>query len=304
MNPHRRACTPGKGLIDLPTRPDKKAGTITLRIRPAQHTRQNTGAHRRLALVLLLLFPLLAGAQSPRVAIIIDDLGYHRSRGQAIVDLPAPVTCAVIPEAPWSPLLAERAQQRGKEVMLHLPMETEGTRPLDEGGLNHSMAHEDFRQVIRQAMARIPQATGVNNHMGSILTTRTRPMEWVMEELASRQLYFIDSRTTPESVAEKAAHKWGLRTDTRDIFLDNERDLLKINTQFNKLIAIARRRGQAIGIGHPYPETLAYLSKVLPLMKQAGIEVVPVSRLLPALPDDTRLARGPEEEAPHTAQAR
>lgn len=251
---------------------------------------------RRLLLPLLLLFPLLLEAQ-PRIAIIIDDLGYHRARGLAIADLPVPVTCAVIPQAPWSPLLAERASRSGKEVMLHLPMETEGTRPLDKGGLDVNMDRLAYARVVREAFRRIPQARGLNNHMGSVLTTRHQPMDWLMDELKRRDLYFIDSRTTPESVAEDVARQRGLRTQGRDIFLDNERDLLSINIQFNKLIAIARRRGQAIGIGHPYPETISYLRKVLPLMREAGVEVVPASALLDGGGEaSTQVARGPREK--------
>lgn len=228
---------------------------------------------------LLIGWPLIAGA-APRIAIIIDDLGYHRARGEAIVDLPAPVTCAVIPETPFGPRLAERAASLGKEVIIHLPMETEGTRPLDQGGLRDEMSHARMVATVREAFVKIPQARGLNNHMGSILTADEQPMTWLMQELAMNHYFFIDSRTTAASVAEQVARRHGLRTAGRDIFLDNERDLQKINRQFNKLLRVARKHGQAIAIGHPYPETIAYLKGVLPLLKEAGVEVVPVSALL------------------------
>lgn len=260
--------------------------------RKAGHTR----LCRRVLLPVLLLFPLLLEAQ-PRIAIIIDDLGYHRARGLAVAELPVPVTFAVIPQAPWSPLLAERASRNGKEVILHLPMQTQNTRPLDKGGLDVEMDRLAYERVVREAFQRIPQARGLNNHMGSVLTARHRPMDWLMDELKRRDLYFIDSRTTPDSVAEDVARKRGLRTEGRDIFLDNDRDLLSINEQFNKLIAIARHRGQAIGIGHPYPETISYLRKVLPLMREAGVEVVPASALLDhGDKASTQVARGPRED--------
>jgi polysaccharide deacetylase 2 family uncharacterized protein YibQ len=264
------------------------------------HGAAGAGLLRHLLLVLLAL-PMLVNAQ-PRIAIIIDDLGYHRARGVAITDLPAAVTCAVIPQAPWSPLLAERAKQYGKEVILHMPMETDSARPLDKGGLNERMDRLAYARVVREAFERIPQARGLNNHMGSTLTARQRPMDWLMDELKRRDLYFLDSRTTPDSVAETVARERGLPTLGRDIFLDNNRDPLSINSQFNKLIAIARKRGSAIGIGHPYPETLSYLKKVLPLLEDAGVTVVPVSELLPTTGLDTQLARGPEENrSPHGA---
>ncbi len=236
---------------------------------------------RRLALLALL--PALAlgqGNSQPRIALIMDDLGYNSSRGRAVLELPAAITCAVIPRAPQSPRLAREAIAAGKEVMLHLPMANEGDAPLGKGGLRKGMSARQIRTRVRAALERIPQAVGANNHMGSITTTRDAIMRPVMRELAQQQRYFIDSLTTPKSVAAKMARRVQVPTASRDVFLDNQRDLLRINEQFNKLIAQARRQGQAIGIGHPYPETITYLKKVLPLLPEMGIELVPVSRLI------------------------
>jgi polysaccharide deacetylase 2 family uncharacterized protein YibQ len=227
----------------------------------------------------LLLIPVLALAQ-PRIAIIIDDLGYHRSRGEAIVNLPGQVTCAVIPQTPHAPVLAKQAHDTGKEVILHMPMETDGYAELDAGGLRESMSQADFVATVNAAILRIPQARGLNNHMGGILTADENAMNWLMESLGEHGLFFVDSRTTPQSVAGSLARQHGLAYAGRDIFLDNERDLAAINDQFNQAIALAKRRGQAIVIGHPYPETIEYLQNVIPLLDSAGIELVPVSRLL------------------------
>lgn len=234
-------------------------------------------------LLALLCWPILASA-TPRIAIIIDDIGYHRTRGEAIVRLPGAVTCAIIPQTPHGPRLAEQAALAGKEVMIHLPMETGGARRLDEGGLHEGMPHAELVTTVRQAFLRIPQARGVNNHMGSVLTADATAMNWLMEELALNRYFFVDSRTTPESVAEDTARRHGLRSAGRDIFLDNERSLLSINEQFNKLIRLAKKRGHAIAIGHPYPETIQYLENVLPLLEQAGVKLVPASALLSSPP--------------------
>ena len=227
----------------------------------------------------LLLIPALAVAQS-KIAIIIDDLGYHRSRGEAIINLPGPVTCAVIPQTPHAPALAKLANNIGKEVILHMPMETDGYAELDVGGLREDMSAEDFTATVAAAVARIPEARGLNNHMGGILTADSNAMNQLMASLGEHDLFFIDSRTTPQSVAGKLARQHGLAYAGRDIFLDNERDLVAINDQFNRAIALAKRRGQAIVIGHPYPETIEYLQNVIPLLDDAGIELVPVSQLL------------------------
>src|SRR5690606_36087986 len=117
------------------------------------------------------------------------------------------------------PRLAEKAAQAGKEVMIHLPMETGGMRRLDDGGLREGMQQATLVTTVRQAFLRIPQARGLNNHMGSVLTADATAMNWLMEELALNHYFFIDSRTTPASVAEDTARRHGLRSAGRDIFL-------------------------------------------------------------------------------------
>jgi polysaccharide deacetylase 2 family uncharacterized protein YibQ len=216
----------------------------------------------------------------PKIAIIIDDLGYHRSRGEAIINLPGPITCAVIPQTPHAPTLAKLAHDIGKEVILHMPMETDGYAELDVGGLREDMTQEDFVSTVDAAVSRIPEARGLNNHMGGILTADVNAMNMLMASLGEHGLFFVDSRTTPQSVAGNLARQHGLAYAGRDIFLDNERDLVAINDQFNQAIALAKRRGHAIVIGHPYPETIEYLQNVIPLLDNAGIKLVPVSSLL------------------------
>jgi uncharacterized protein len=227
----------------------------------------------------LLLLPTLAQAQT-RIAIIIDDLGYHLQRGTAITELPGAITCAVIPQTPHGPTLARLARDSGKEVILHMPMETDGYGSLDAGGLREDMSAKEFTTAIDSAVQRIPEAIGMNNHMGGVLTADDTAMDMLMTHLGEHSLFFVDSRTTPLSVAGKKARQHGLAHAGRDIFLDNQRDLAAINTQFNRAISIARRRGHAIVIGHPYPETIEYLKNVLPLLEAAGIKLVPVSKLL------------------------
>lgn len=244
----------------------------------------------------LLLLATLASAQ-PKIAIIIDDLGYNRARGEAIINLPGAITCAVIPQTPHAPYLARQAKKIGKEVILHMPMETEGYDTLDKGGLRDDMPQEEFLRTVNDAIQRIPEATGLNNHMGGALTANETAMTWLMDALVEHQLFFVDSRTTAQSVARKVAQRQGLAHAGRDIFLDNERDLNSMNEQFNRALGIARRRGHAIIIGHPYPETIEYLQNVLPLLATAGIELVPVSQLLNRR-QVARAAKTPEQDVP------
>lgn len=234
------------------------------------------------ALLMLALSASTAGADQPRIAIIIDDLGYNRQHGQSIVDLPAAVTCAVIPFSPHGQRLARRANQAGKEVIVHMPMAARQHQKLDRGGLTTDMSEAELLSQVRQALSQLPEARGLNNHMGSELTEQNQAMGWLMSELKAHQLFFVDSRTSGRSVAQRQAMQVGIANAGRDIFLDNDRNLAKINNQFNKLLKLARQRGHAIAIGHPYPETVHYLQQVLPLLRQAGIQVVPVSELLSA----------------------
>lgn len=230
-------------------------------------------------LSLILLWPVLAGA-GPRIAIVIDDLGYHRQRGEAVIRLPVGVTCAIIPGTPHARHLAALAAGNEREVLIHMPMEGTDASRLDPGGILAGMSDADVTARVTEALAALPEARGLNNHMGSSITADRAAMTWLMSTLAEHRLFFLDSRTTPASVAEVVAREHGVRTAGRDVFLDNERDLERINARFNELLRIARRRGHAIAIGHPYPETIAYLERVLPLLEEAGVEVVPVSELL------------------------
>lgn len=247
----------------------------------------------RRALLALALLPTLAFGQ-PRIAIIIDDIGYQRQLGERAIALDPAITLAVIPRSPHARPLAQRANEDGREVMIHLPMSASFSPLLDPGGIRPGMAPEDIAAVVREAFELIPGARGLNNHMGSEMTADPEAMHWLMHELASHQVFFIDSRTTAESVAEHTARSHGLPAAGRDVFLDNERETLDINTQFNTLLRIARQRGQAIAIGHPYPETLAYLENIIPLLPEAGFKLVPVSELLPPTP--VHSAGKPEQE--------
>lgn len=231
------------------------------------------------ALVLLLLCgsAVAVEKQAPTVAIIIDDLGMDRQAAQRLIDLDAPVTLAFLPHRPYTRELADAASRHGKEVMLHAPMANMAQIALGPGGLNLGMSREQITRSLSESLKAVPHARGVNNHMGSLLTGEERPMRWVMDEIARHDLYFIDSRTTPATVAAKTAHDRDIPAMSRDVFLDNERSERSIHEQFRRLLEKAREKGTAIGIGHPHEETIAYLEKVLPQLDRYGYAVATVS---------------------------
>lgn len=218
----------------------------------------------------------------PRVAIIIDDIGDRYHEGRMAVDLPGPVACAFLPHTPHARSLARAAHAADKEVLLHLPLQPQEDKALGPGAITLNITETEFRRRLNENIAAIPHLSGVNNHMGSLLTRHPGHMTWLMRHLAERrELYFVDSYTHAESVALRMAHETGVPAARRDVFLDNKPERTEIEAQFGRLAALARKRGSAIGIGHPYPETLAFLNEVLPrLGKDYGVQLVPVRSLL------------------------
>lgn len=229
-----------------------------------------------------LLLAALPAFAEPRIAIIIDDLGYRYPEGLRATELPGPVACAVLPETPRAAVLARAAHGNGKEVFLHLPLQAnEENGPEEPGDLLLDMSRRQFATAFEKSFASVPFVSGVNTHRGSLLTRHPGHMSWLMEEISSRGgLIFVDSYTTRESVAMKLASESGVPAVRRDIFLDFERSDTAIAREFERLKSIARRRGYALGIGHPFVETLAVLERELPKLAGEGIILVPVNALI------------------------
>lgn len=233
---------------------------------------------RLLALALCLACGLVRA--EGQLAIIIDDLGYSARLGERSLHLSGAFTYAILPRAPQGPRLARMASRLDKEVMVHNPMSNTRGLPLDAGALSGEMSYRDFSATLQTNLSAIPGARGLNNHMGSQLTREPRAMGWLMEALRKRGLYFIDSRTTAASQAWETARRYRVPSLQRDIFLDNERDPAQIRQQLVKAIALARERGHALAIGHPYPETLSALEEIDAMLALAQVTLVPVSQLL------------------------
>tara|TARA_R100000005_G_scaffold93265_2_gene68334 strand:+ start:7978 stop:8802 length:825 start_codon:yes stop_codon:yes gene_type:complete len=214
------------------------------------------------------------------LVIIIDDLGNRLKEGRLTVALPGRISVAVLPHTPHGARLAEEAHRAGKDVMLHAPMSTLDHRPLGPGALTDALSETEFRDTLEAALASVPHVQGVNNHMGSGLTQRPEPMRWLMAELTARDLYFVDSRTHKATVAAAAAAEAGLPHLSRQVFLDNVADPEAIAERFLAAVNQARQRGLAVAIGHPYPETIAFLQAVLPELEAQGIRLATVSEVL------------------------
>lgn len=228
--------------------------------------------------LLALVLAALPVQALPRLVLVIDDVGDNLALGQRAVDLPGAVTIAVLPHTPHARALASRAAERGKTVMLHAPMSNHARRRTGPGTLHPQMERHAFLQVLRRNLAAVPHVRGVNNHMGSELTELPLPMAWLMRELRQRELFFLDSRTTRFTTAERQAHLQGTPHLRRHVFLDNRRTPEAIAAQFELWLAQAKREGLAVAIGHPYPETLAVLEQRLPGLLLRGVELISADR--------------------------
>jgi polysaccharide deacetylase 2 family uncharacterized protein YibQ len=224
----------------------------------------------------------------PRIAIIIDDLGYGLAAGERAVSLPGPVAYAVLPATPRGRVLAEKAHANGKEVLLHLPLQSVTQKQTDEpGGLLLDMTRGQFASTFTESFESVPHVVGINSHRGSLLTRHPGHMAWLMEEISQRgKLLFVDSYTTHESVALKLAREAGVPAVRRDVFLDPDKAPGTVEREFARLKRLARQRGFAVGIGHPYPQTLSLLEDELPKLEDEGFELVSISRYV-ALKNET-----------------
>lgn len=224
--------------------------------------------------------PVAAETRQPRLIVVIDDLGDNLSKGMAAINLPGPVAYAFLPHTPHSVTLAEMAHSQGKEVMLHAPMANTASLRLGPGALTNQLNRDQLQKVLQSDIAAIPHVSGVNNHMGSLLTQQRHKMDWVMDVLAEEGLFFLDSVTTTKTMAWKSAYSKGIPWLMRDVFLDHKQTTEFVDQQFQYGLKLARQQGFAVLIGHTYPVTVEYLREALPRLGVQGIQLVAPSGFL------------------------
>jgi uncharacterized protein len=237
---------------------------------------------RHLLLMAWLVFPAMSQATDlpdPTIAIIIDDMGNQYENGAKLVALPYPLTLSFLPKRPFTQELSAQALAAGKELMLHAPMENSHGLRLGYGGLTTGMNQAQIRQVLNDMLNDVPHIRGVNNHMGSLLTQQAEVMGWIMDELRQHPFYFVDSRTSAATVAHRIALEHQVPSLNRDVFLDHEPTRDYFDTQFKRLLDLARKNGTAIAIAHPHDLSVRYLETVLPTLDEKGIRIATVSAL-------------------------
>lgn len=216
------------------------------------------------------------------IGIIIDDFGYRNDEvSNGFLHLDARLTYAVIPGHEYSTKFGEMAVNAGYEVIVHMPMENLSNKGGEEGFvLSSSMDSETIQERVRTAINQIPMAIGMNNHQGSKASADQHVMSNVARVMKDRNLFFIDSRTTAETVAESTMEVYGVPTSRRNVFLDNEDDEGKILAQLIELVEKSEKWGSAIGIGHVKPKTLKILQNHLPQLQKKGFKFEFVSKML------------------------
>ena len=216
------------------------------------------------------------------IGLIIDDFGYrndHVSNG--FLQLPGKLTYAIIPGHDYSQLFSKKAYDAGYEIIVHLPMENIGkTYGEEEYVLMSYFQDDEIKNRINKAFDLLPESIGLNNHQGSRGTADSRVMTLVAGVIKEKKKFFIDSRTTNNSLAETTMRKYGVPTNKRDIFLDNELDEEKIKIQLLELADVSEEKGIAIGIGHVKPQTLNVLAKEIPVLQEKGFRFEFVSNLV------------------------
>jgi polysaccharide deacetylase 2 family uncharacterized protein YibQ len=217
----------------------------------------------------------------PKLAIILDDLGNDREAAEAVFALHYPLTISVLPYHAHSTEIAEEAQRRRLEVMLHLPMRAVANETPEVHQLEAGMSGEEVARALNGMLESVPTASGVNNHEGSLATADAKLMAELMPLLKQRGLFFVDSRTTAATVAFEAAEHAGVRSGFRNVpFLDDVQDVGAIRKQLELAMRGAKEKGAAIAIGHPHPETLRALKEMLPQAEAQGVHLVVVSELV------------------------
>ncbi|MBF0225093.1 MAG: divergent polysaccharide deacetylase family protein [Desulfobacterales bacterium] len=217
----------------------------------------------------------------PKVAIIIDDMGYDYEIAQKFIDLKIAITFSIFPHGPLRKQIALLATNQGYEVMLHLPMEPIEYPMVNPGkdALLTSMSPDEILEQLNKDIDSVPSIKGVNNHMGSKMTTVSNQIYQIFSILKKRDLYFIDSRTTKNTVCKASARLLQIKFAKRDIFLDHEVSYNFIRNQVNQLIQTAKKKKKAVAIGHPHHLTYEVLKETLPLMKKE-VEFVCPSELV------------------------
>ncbi len=225
------------------------------------------------------LTPLNSSTQAADLAIVMDDIGHSLPRAARVMQLPGVFTIGLLPFAPNTEEIARLAHAAGKEVIVHLPMQAQSTwgKP-EEGTLTLDMPADKFADIVDAALRAVPYSVGINNHTGSLLTEHREPMVRLMRHIRRRGLFFLDSRTSPNTLAYTVAQEWQVPAAKRDVFLDHHLAREAIEAEFKRALRIARKNGHAVLIAHPHELSLDFLNTAMANMP-GDVHLIALSEL-------------------------
>ncbi len=226
--------------------------------------------------------PTEVEGERARIAIIMDDMGGSLSAFRTLLSLDLPITPAILPGTGKATSATSLLQEADREYMIHMPMQPR-SYPRTNPGANALLlgqSEEQIRRLVRSYMDSVPGAVGGNNHMGSRYTEEVVPMRVVLDELKKNDYFFIDSRTIGSSIAFSEARKMGLKTATRNIFLDNEENVQYVRQQIRKMVRLAGTNREIVAICHPYAATMEALRLEQDWLKQQPVDFVPASQMV------------------------
>lgn len=262
----RHALLCREGMCFSYSKSSRQTHVIHIRVRPAsEQNRIESGNH----------------SSGPKLAVILDDLGSDRRAAEEIFALPYPLTVSILPSHEHSEEIAEEAQRRGYQVMLHLPMQAVASEKPEAQELRPGMSAEEVSKLVNQFLESVPGAVGVNNHQGSEATSDPALMLELMPVLRERHLFYIDSRTTAATVAYETAQNSQVPSAFRNVpFLDDVEEVGAVQKQLELALRGAREKGEAVAIGHPHAATLRALGELLPKAQSEGVRLVFASDLV------------------------
>jgi len=216
-----------------------------------------------------------------RVAIVLDDWGYNKKNVQALLEISQPVTVAVLPNLPFSKIVAVNANANNIEVILHLPLEAHDSNKRPEKGvIKTDMSTKEVLERLQSALDSVPYVKGVSNHMGSKATEDEKLMKLLFVQFKKKNLYFLDSLVTTSSICGKTAAEAGIKFTERSVFLDNENRPEYIAAQLRQAIALAKEKSAVVAIGHDRALTIKTIKNILPEFQREGVKLVYLSEVV------------------------
>lgn len=230
--------------------------------------------YKKFALAILLTFAYSNELEAATINLIIDDLGYAKSTDKKFIDLDYDnISYSFLPDAYFTPFLVKYASEKGKNILIHMPLESSRKINEEKSTLKIGMSKTEIHTRLDYALQKIPNSVGLNGHQGSLFTTDATSMKFLIEWLDKKGLYFVDSRTSKHTLAAKVAQEYGVPNISRQVFLDHEINEVSIRKEWQRLLRIAKKHGNGVAIAHPHKLTLKVLREELPKLKAQKITI-------------------------------